>query len=392
MKTRHFFIVIIVSGITAYATLLFSKYKMNMPQIQQSNISENQNPFHSKAVAFSSSGLTNFTDAAAVSTPAVVHITTSYEVNTTNSREFYGDDVFEWFFGQRQGRTYRQPRKQALASGSGVIISTDGYIVTNNHVIENANNIEVVLSNNKKYKATLVGKDKDTDIAVLKIEENNLPQLKFANSDNVKVGEWVLAVGNPFNLSSTVTAGIVSAKGRNINLLENRDHYSGSNTAIESFIQTDAAVNPGNSGGALVNTRGELIGINTAIATPTGTFAGYSFAVPSNLVSKVVEDIKDFGSAQRAYLGVNISDISNEMAFKLKLKNLEGVYIANLLEDGAAYQAGLEIGDVIKAVDNEKINSAAELQEKVAEYRPDDLVTINFIRNGKEEELEVLLK
>jgi len=389
MKIKSFFIVVAVSVLSSFTTYYFLSKKMNNNNpIFSINKQQNIKP---RAVAFSSSGLTNFTDAAAVSTPAVVHVKTSYEINTSSSRQFYGDDVFEWFFGSRNPQQYQQ-RKQALASGSGVIISEDGYIVTNNHVIDKANSIEVTLSDNKTYKAKLVGRDKDTDIAVLKIDEKGLPNLKFANSDNVRIGEWVLAVGNPFDLSSTVTAGIVSAKGRNINLLENHSRNSRSNTAIESFIQTDAAVNPGNSGGALINTRGELIGINTAIATPTGTFAGYSFAVPSNLVSKVVEDIIDFGEVQRPYLGVNIANITDNMAFELQLESMDGVYIANVLENGAANKAGIEVNDVIIAIDNENIKSASELQEKIAEYRPGDIVNVEFIRNGKKENIEVELK
>lgn len=390
MKIKHFLFVIGLSVFTTYATF----FVLNKKQVFINSQSENQVNsaiLKPKAVAFSSSGLTNFIDAAAVSTPAVVHVKTSYEVNTSNSRAFYGDDVFEWFFGNKRANPTPQ-RRQAMASGSGVIVSADGYIVTNNHVIDKANSIEITLSNNKKYLATLVGKDRDTDLAVLKIQETNLPYLKFANSDDVNVGEWVLAVGNPFDLSSTVTAGIVSAKGRNINILESHSKNSRSNTAIESFIQTDAAVNPGNSGGALVNTRGELIGINTAIATPTGTFAGYSFAVPSNLVSKVVEDIKDFGEAQRAYLGVNIANVTNEMAHQLKLKDLDGIYVANVLENSAANKAGLKVGDIIVSVEEEQVKSTSELQEKIAEYRPADEVGLKLIREGKEQFLKITLQ
>lgn len=390
MKFKHFIIVVILTVLTATFTFYFLNSNFYSQTAFNFQAVPPQNTL-SKTVKFSSSGLTNFTDAAAVSTPAVVHVKTSYEINTTQSRQFYGNDIFEWFFGNRQN-SHQQTKKQSLASGSGVIISNNGYIVTNNHVIENANHIEVTLSNNKKYQATLVGKDKDTDLAVLKIEEIDLPSLPFADSDDVRVGEWVLAVGNPFNLSSTVTAGIVSAKGRSINILKNYDRNSRTNTAIESFIQTDAAVNPGNSGGALVNTKGDLIGINTAIASPTGAFAGYSFAVPSNLVSKVVNDIIDFGSAQRAYLGVNIANVTNKIAYEFGLENLEGVFIANILKEGAAWNSGLQIGDVIKSVENEKINSASELQEKIAEYRPNETVEIIFIRDKKTKKMNILLK
>lgn len=390
MKLRHFFIVVLVSVMSTASTFYFlNQKKLKTTTISNSTIQNETLP--TRQVAFNSVGITNFTDAAAKATPAVVHVKTSYEINTTQSRQFYGNDLFEWFFGQENLNGAPNPhRKRSLGSGSGVIVSSDGYIATNNHVIDRANIIEVTLSNNKTYKAKLVGVDKDTDLAVLKIEEKGLPVLEFANSDEIRVGEWVLAVGNPFNLSSTVTAGIVSAKGRNINILEN--YGSSGNTAIESFIQTDAAVNPGNSGGALVNTKGELIGLNTAIATPTGSFAGYSFAVPANLVGKVVEDIKKFGTAQRAYLGVSINNVSNEIAEKYKLKSLDGVYIANMLRDGAAYEAGLKVGDIILEIDKEKVKTASELQQKIAEYRPGDIVEVGFFSEGKTKKMNILLK
>lgn len=390
MKIRHFLLVVFVSVASAGTTFFFLNGLGNN-EIPIAISQQTETVIPARQVAFNSTGVTNFTDAAAKATPAVVHVKTSYEVNTSQSQQFYGNDLFEWFFGQNgQGLNPTPQRKQAMGSGSGVIISEDGYIVTNNHVIDKANVIEITLSNNKTYQAQLIGVDKDTDLAVLKIEANKLPSLSFANSDDIRVGEWVLAVGNPFNLSSTVTAGIVSAKGRNINILEN--FGAKGNTAIESFIQTDAAVNPGNSGGALVNTRGELMGINTAIATPTGSFAGYSFAVPANLVSKVVDDIRNFGSAQRAYLGVSISNVNDIMAEEQKLPSLDGVYIANMLKDGSAYDAGMEIGDIIIAIDNEKVKSASELQQKIAEYRPGDIVEVSYFRKGKERKMNILLK
>jgi S1-C subfamily serine protease len=236
----------------------------------------------------------------------------------------------------------------------------------------------------------VVGRDKDTDIALLKINEDDLPFANFANSDDVLVGEWVLAVGNPFNLSSTVTAGIVSAKGRSINILEN---FQGrSNTAIESFIQTDAAVNPGNSGGALVNLDGELIGINTAIATPTGTFAGYSFAVPGNIVSKVVSDLKDYGKVQRGFLGVTIRDVNSEIAEELQLSSPKGVYLQDILPDGAADIAGLQSGDVIIAINGEEVKSAPELQQKIARFRPGNVINVSYFRNGTTNATDLVLK
>jgi serine protease Do len=256
----------------------------------------------------------DFRYAASAATPSVVHVKSVFKAETVTYRreqdpfqDFFGNDFYKYFHGPNPYKS--QPQQ---ATGSGVIVSADGYIVTNNHVVENANEIEIVMHNNKSYKAKLIGKDADVDLALLKIEDKNLPHIPFANSDSVLIGEWVLAVGNPFNLSSTVTAGIVSAKGRNLNLLGEQGNKS--NTAIESFIQTDAAVNPGNSGGALVNVNGELVGINTAIASPTGTYAGYSFAVPANIVNKVILDLKQFGVTQRGFLGVSIRTMDDETA------------------------------------------------------------------------------
>jgi len=391
MKIKNLIVIIAVSVLSSLSTY-YLLYK-DKAEKKVGTFQNTEPNYRTKSVAMYSDGVTNFTTAAAISTPAVVHVASSYTHNTSKSREFYGEDVYEWFFGHSKPQGFqRTPPKQQLGAGSGVIISEDGFLVTNNHVIENANDIEITLSNNRKYKAILIGKDKDTDLAVLKIEEKALPFLKFANSDDVKIGEWVLAVGNPFDLSSTVTAGIVSAKGRNINILKNHSKNRRGNTAIESFIQTDAAVNPGNSGGALVNTKGELIGINTAIATPTGTFAGYSFAVPANLVFKVVEDIIDFGEAQRGFLGVNIANVNDKMAHELQLNQMEGIFIANIQEGGAAWNAGLEINDVIISIDNENVKSTAELQEKIAEYRPGDIVKVIFIREGKQKKLNVKLQ
>lgn len=333
------------------------------PFIQAVNYTSREEPF-------------NFTSASSVATPAVVHVNTRYSHTNTYGQEFYGNDLFEYFFGQPKQNNPRESK----ASGSGVIISNDGYIVTNNHVVENSSTIEVTLSNNKMYKATLVGTDKDTDLALLKIDAKDLPYLNFANSDEVLVGEWVLAVGNPFNLASTVTAGIVSAKGRNIHLLENLQGTS--NTAIESFIQTDAAINPGNSGGALVNLRGEVIGINTAIATPTGTYAGYAFAVPANIASKVVTDLKEFGAVQRAFIGVNIISVDNDIAKSLGLKEVRGVYLQNVMEGGAADQAGLQNEDVILSINDVKVNDVAALQEKIASFRPGNVIKVSFLRKN----------
>jgi Do/DeqQ family serine protease len=328
-----------------------------------------------------SGAVADFTGAAEISTPAVVHII-STKISSYNTydpwRELFGDD----FFG---GAPKNPQERRQQSSGSGVIISNDGYIVTNNHVVSAADEVEITLFNKESYMATVIGTDPTTDLALLKIEADDLPHLSFANSDDVRIGEWVLAVGNPFNLESTVTAGIVSAKGRNINIL--RDQYS-----IESFIQTDAAVNPGNSGGALVDLNGDLIGINTAIATPTGVYAGYSFAVPANIVNKVCEDLKNYGMVQRGFLGVMIRGVDSKLADEFDLDVNAGVYIDDLVEDGAAAEAGIEKGDVIVEIDGKTITGVPELQESVGSKRPGDEVKVKVNRDGKEKALTVLLK
>ena len=311
----------------------------------------------------------DFTAAAENTVHSVVHITTKV-VQTT----FQRDPFQEFFYGPGAGG--REFKQYGAGAGSGVIVSSQGYIVTNNHVIENASEIQVILNDNSKYDAKVVGADPATDIAVLKIEGENFPAIPIGNSDELKIGEWVLAVGNPFNLTSTVTAGIVSAKARNINLLSERSAQDV--VPIESFIQTDAAVNPGNSGGALVNTRGELIGINTAIASQTGSYAGYSFAVPVNLVDKVMRDLIDFGIVQRVYLGVQISDISQDIKEKNKLKDLKGVFIAKVVEGGSADKAGLKDGDVILKIGSKEVNSVAALQEEIGKRRPGDKVNLTI--------------
>jgi len=311
----------------------------------------------------------DFSAAAESTVHSVVHITTKV-VQTT----FQRDPFQEFFYGPGAGG--REFKQYGAGAGSGVIVSSQGYIVTNNHVIDNASEIQVILNDNSKYDAKVVGTDPSTDIAVLKIEGTNFAAIPIGNSDELRIGEWVLAVGNPFNLTSTVTAGIVSAKARNINLLSERS--SKEVVPIESFIQTDAAVNPGNSGGALVNTRGELIGINTAIASQTGSYAGYSFAVPVNLVDKVIRDLIDFGIVQRGYLGVQISDITQEIKEKNKLPDLKGVYIAKVVEGGSADKAGLKDGDVILKVGSKEVNSVAALQEEIGKRRPGDKVSLSI--------------
>ncbi len=331
---------------------------------------------------------TDFSYAAELANPTVVHIRAKMGGNATASRgnrqelpspfrDFFGDD-FNPFEGPHRG--------PALASGSGVIISEDGYVVTNNHVVENSSELEVSLYDKRTYTAKVIGTDPSTDLALIKISEKGLPKTVFANSDNVKVGQWVLAVGNPFNLESTVTAGIVSAKGRSIGILD-RDRFP-----IESFIQTDAAVNPGNSGGALVNLNGELIGINTAIASNSGSFQGYSFAVPSNIASKVVEDLIKFGNVQRAFLGVTLRDVNGKLAQEKKLNVFSGVHVDSLVAKGSAKAAGINAGDVITKVDGRNVNSVAELQEQIARHRPGDKVAVTVIRGGSEKIISVPLR
>jgi serine protease Do len=275
----------------------------------------------------------------------------------------------------------------ARSSGSGVIVSDDGYIVTNYHVIEEARSVEVVLSNNERHYAKIVGTDPTTDLALLKIKSKSLPFIKYADSDLVVPGEWVLAVGNPFDLNSTVTAGIVSGKARNIGILADRN-----NLQVEAFIQTDAAVNPGNSGGALVNLNGELIGINSAIATTTGSYSGYSFAIPVNLVKKVMDDLLEFGQVQRGILGIQIRDVTAELAEVEQIKQVNGVFVNYVNPGSTAADAGLKPGDVISAIDNVNVTNVSELQERVARYRPGKRVMVTFFRNGLKQNTAGILK
>lgn len=326
----------------------------------------------------------SFVSASESTLNSVVHVTTKV-VKTQFQRDIFS----EFFYGPGAGG--REFKQFGSGSGSGVIVSQDGYIVTNNHVIADASEIEVILNDNSKYTAKIIGTDPSTDIAVLKIEAQNLAAIPMGNSDDIRVGEWVLAVGNPFNLTSTVTAGIVSAKARNINLLSDR---SKSNVVpIESFIQTDAAVNPGNSGGALVNTTGELIGINTAIASQTGSYSGYSFAVPVNLVQKVMRDLMDYGIVQRGFMGVQIADINQEIKEENKLPNLKGVFVSKVTEGGGAEKAGIKDGDVILKVGNKEVNSVASLQEEIGKRRPGDKLTVTVRqKDGDEVIKDVVLR
>lgn len=348
------------------------------------NDSNNGNPTPNAPVqftGFNGKPLPDFTPSAEQTIHAVVHVTTRF----TTAQTYF--DPFQGMFGN--GGLQTVPQEQQ-ASGSGVIISRDGYIVTNYHVVEQAEEIAVTLNDKRTYDAQLIGTDPNTDLAVLKIDdEQNFPYVAFGNSDDVNIGEWVLAVGNPFNLTSTVTAGIVSAKARNINIIAGNGSGPG---AVESFIQTDAAVNPGNSGGALVNTQGELIGINTAIASQSGTFTGYSFAIPVNLVQKIVNDLIEFGMVQRGYLGVNIQDVDADIAKKYDLARIAGAFVSGIIEGGAADDAELRAGDVITAIDNIKVNNVAELQEQINRHRPGEKVTVSYVRDGNQEETVATLK
>lgn len=333
----------------------------------------------------------DFVSASQKTVNAVVSIN-NFSTKSSNNRQYM--DPFEFFFGypdqQRQGYDPDKP----TGMGSGVIISSDGYIVTNNHVIKGSDKIEVVLNNQKSYIAELVGTDPNTDIALIKVDAKDLPFVKFVDSDGINVGDWVLAVGNPFGLNSTVTAGIVSAKGRSIDILRRN-----ANNPIESFIQTDAAINPGNSGGALVNPNGDLVGINTAISSPTGTFSGYGFAIPSNLVKKVVEDIKKYGLVQRGYLGVQGLDLNDEFMLKdynkqngTNYKNQQGVLVQKLVENGGALAAGIEKGDIITDIDGQKISSFGKLSFAVGSKYPGDKVEVKLLRDGKEKVYTVTLR
>jgi serine protease Do len=388
MNRKMFFGMVISSFLGAIIAL--GGYQLIVKDEQQDliNPASMENPLTLTNYVFDSTDFVvpeglNFVYAAKLATQSVVHIKTKYNATRAN-----GNNPMDQFFKEYFGERYDQQRPQGMGAGSGVIVTADGYIATNNHVVEDADEIEVLLSDNRTYSATVVGLDPDTDLALLKIDDVNLPYANFGDSENIQIGEWVLAIGNPFEFRSTVTAGIVSAKARNINILAR----GGSNTRIEAFIQTDAAVNPGNSGGALVNLRGELVGINTAIASPTGAFAGYSFAVPATLVKKVIFDLKDFGAVQRPLLGIRISDVSAELAEAKNLNVLKGVYVASVGESSSAFDAGLEAEDVIIAIDGKKVTNTAQLQEQVAMNSPGDKIEVTYIREGKTKTTVATLK
>lgn len=325
----------------------------------------------------------DFTVAAENAVHAVVHIKA---ISKSSGRQQQFIDPFEFFFGTPRQR--QQAPQQSVGIGSGVIISTDGYIITNNHVIEHADELEVTLNDNRKFEARIIGRDPNTDIALIKVNAENLQTIPFGDSDKLKVGEWVLAIGNPFNLTSTVTAGIVSAKGRSIS-----SPYSQQNQSkIESFIQTDAAINSGNSGGALINTKGELVGINTALYSETGNFAGYSFAVPISIAGKVVSDLKQFGSVQRAMLGVSMTDLEYAKKEDEKIKVNEGAYVAEFPRTSSAKDAGMQVGDVIQEVNGNKIKTPQDLQTEISKYRPGQKVKVKVDRYGNSKTFNIELK
>jgi Do/DeqQ family serine protease len=374
MKARRFlglFVVVVLGALVAvivYARLV-------QPEARVVEIPAENKVQYVNLPGVESGSALDFTAAVEQSIDAVVHV-------KTQTIKEYSPSLYDFFFGdQPRGESYQIP-----GFGSGVIISSNGYIVTNNHVINETDEVVVVLNDKREYNASVVGTDPNTDLALLKVEAEDLATLKFGDSDALQLGEWVLAIGNPYNLTSTVTAGIVSAKARNMGILRSQEF------SIESFIQTDAAVNPGNSGGALINTRGELVGINTAIASRTGAFTGYSFAVPVSIVQKIVTDLIEYGEVQRAILGVNIATVTAELAEEMNIDEIAGVYVANVRPEGAAREAGIREGDVIISVDDTRVNSSAELQEAVSKYRPGQEVKVIVRREGKAKQFDVVLR
>lgn len=402
MKAKQVLFTVLISAVTAVAVMFgYSKLmKKNNSYAGQENGAVPANyKFAGLFDGNTPPGANDFTAPAAAALPAVVHIKTKTNAKQVSNNlprnkqrntfsDFFGDDVFDQFFGGPQ------VIPEQRASGSGVIISQDGYIVTNNHVAENADEMTVTLNNKKTYKAKLIGADPAYDLAVIKIDAEGLPFLLYGNSDEVKIGQWVLAIGYPLNLETTVTAGIVSAKARSIGL--NKDKSGDRRGGVESFIQTDAAVNQGNSGGALVNTDGKLIGINSAIASPTGYYSGYSYAIPVNIVKKVINDLMQYGTVQRGYLGINFvnaSDLTEEQKEKEGIPaSAEGIYASEVPTDGGAYAAGLRKGDIIKNVGGKQVNSGAEMQEIVSGFKPGDKVPVTYVRNGKENAVTITLK
>jgi serine protease Do len=393
MRLKNIVLVVFLSA----ATSLFSVWGYNKWQASQTAGIQEPGKLPVNYAGFfdgeRAAGSVDFTAASTSATPAVVHIKTKTKARQVTNNLPRGRNPFSDLFGDDFDDFFNMPRSQTIpeqrASGSGVLISEDGYIVTNNHVIDGADEINITLNNKRSYKATLVGADPSSDLAVLKIEGKNFPYLVYGNSDDVKLGQWVLAVGYPLTLDVTVTAGIISAKSRSIGI--NRRQ---SESPIESFLQTDAAVNPGNSGGALINTDGQLIGINSAIASPTGSYAGYSYAIPVNIVKKIINDLMKFGTVQRAYLGIQYSmgEPTEEERKEYGLRDGEGVVVTDAPAGGAANAAGIKKGDIVTKINGVTVTTGPEMVEQVTRYKPGDKVTVTFLRDGKENTATLTLK
>jgi Do/DeqQ family serine protease len=404
MKPKHILLTILISALTTLGVIFGynSIRKSNNPNFQ----SQFSVPANYKYAGFfnqdgsPNSGPADFTQAATAAIPTVVHITTKTNPRQVNNNlpnqrnpfsDMFGDDLFDQLFGNGNRQQRNIPQQ---ASGSGIIISDDGYIVTNNHVVAGADEVTVTLSNKKSYTAKVIGADPSYDLAVVKISGSNLPFMLYGNSDDTKIGQWVLAIGYPLTLETTVTAGIISAKGRTLGL--NRDKTGSRQLAVESFIQTDAAVNMGNSGGALININGQLIGVNSAIASPTGFYSGYSYAIPVNIVRKVVNDLIKYGSVQRGFLGAQYTDatgLTDEQKKQLQLPaSADGIYITNVIANGAAKAAGIKEGDIIRKIDNVDIFSGSDMQEQLSRFKPGDKVNVTYERNGSLTTVPVTLK
>ena len=383
-KILYFILIGSFSGLVTFYVLNISANKSIYESLENSSENDNTNLTQSFKLIKNKYPISNdldFTIAAEKTVNAVVHIKSEY------SNSYDSDPLMDYFLGPNENYS----KKSQISAGSGVLISSDGYIVTNNHVVEGYSKLLVILNDGRELNAEIIGADPNTDLALLKIKEINLSFAKFGNSDEVKLGDWVLAVGNPFNLTSTVTAGIVSAKARNINILR-RNSSEKNIFPLESFIQTDAAVNPGNSGGALVNPDGLLVGINTAIASRTGSYSGYSFAIPSNIALKVVNDLKNYGEVQRAFIGVIIQDVTQFVMDDLNLENTNGVLVSGLSIGGAAKEAGIEINDIILKVEQINVNDVPELQEQIAKYKPGDVVNLIIQRDGTNKTVKIKLR
>ncbi len=377
MKNKVGLTIVITVLLSVGTTLLINHFTGNSKDVEKVYVSSGQEPVIQQ-VSLPEVQYPDFTYAAETGVKAVVHVKV-----VKNGQQVMGpQSLFDFFFGY--GNPSPQIRPQ-VGAGSGVIISRDGYIITANHVIDGADEVLVTLDDKREFEGRVIGKDPATDIALLKIEAEDLPALKFGNSDDLRLGQWVIAIGNPYDLRSTITAGIVSAKGRS--LPSYQDEFK-----IEAFIQTDAAVNPGNSGGALVNAKGELVGINTAIATRTGSYSGYSFAVPSSIAQKVVDDLRKYGIVQRALLGITMQDVTGELAEEKDIKDIKGVYIHEVLEDGAAHKAGIKEGDILLEVDGVKVNSGTSVQEQISKFSPGDKVGLLLRRGNKEVKVTATLQ